>query len=318
MGRLFKHDLLGAIVMYLLSVLSLKTVSLSRRLWSSLRIGRTLFEVTDFSELFEVAYKWILAPPKRDVRALCAHQSVSGATKQRNKSKKTKSAPEDLLLASTTSQPDSQTSQSLELPPSFRPAPTSVAFPLPPQASGSTPTWTTRNPALAQYHQYVWQTQQDSKSTGSGDNFASIMRRLQATPSQPTSDLRRNSENRGPTVILPPPQFKMGQPPPTLLPAPRKEIPLTPQLPIYPPPMEPLARSSNSDLSAGILFVHSGLGQNQQWRDQFTAQFYRSPSSLKDTLPPKILPRPIAPSPSLQPGEAVPPQNLLQQGPNSQ
>jgi hypothetical protein len=275
--------------------------------------------LTDFSELFEVDYKWILAPPKRDVRALCAHQSVSGATKQRNKSKKkTKSAPEDLPLASTTSQPDSQTFQSLELPPVFHPAPTSVPFPLAPQACGSTPTWTARNPALAQYHQYVWQTQQDPKLAGSDDHFASIMQRLQATPSQPTSDLRSNSENRRPTVILPPPQFKMGQPPPTLLPAPRKEIPFTPQSPIYPPPLEPLALSSNSDLSAGILFVHSGLGQNQQWRDQFAAQFYRSPSSLKDTLPQKILPRPIAPSPSLQPGEAVPPQNLLQQAPNSQ
>ena len=283
-------------------------------------MGRTLFEVTDVSELFEVAYKWILAPPKRDVRALCAHQSVSGATKQRNKGKKkTKSTPEDPVSASTPFQPDPQASQSSEIPSTSRPAPPFVPVPLPQQAGGSTPpAWTARNPALAQYHQYVWQTQQNSKSMGSDDPFASIMQRLQATPEQPTSDLRSTSENCGPPIILPPAQFNMGQPPPTLLPAPRKEIAFTPQLPIYPHPMEPLARSSNSDLSAGILFVHSDLGQNQQWRDQFTAQFYRSPSSLKDTLPPKILPRPIAPNQSMQPREAAQLQNLSQQGYNSQ
>lgn len=281
-------------------------------------MGRTLFEVTDFSELFEVAYKWILAPPKRDIRALCAHQSVSSATKQRNKGKKkTKPTPEDLALASTTSQPDPQASQSPEFPSISRPPPPLFPVSLPPQAGGSTPAWTAQNPAFAQYHQYVWQTQQNSKSTGSNESFASIMQRLQATPSQPTSDLRSTPENHAPALILPPPQFNMGQPPPTLLPTSRKEAQFTPQLPIYPPPMEPLARSSNSDLSAGILFVHSDLGQNQQWRDQFTAQFYRSPSSLKVPLPPKILPRPVAQSPSLQPRETVPPPNLSQ-GYNSQ
>ena len=277
-------------------------------------MGKTLFEVTDFSELFEVAYKWILAPPKRDIRALCARQSVSGATKQRNKGKKkTKSTPEDPASASTASQPDPQASQSSELPSTSRPPPPFLPILMPQQPGGSTlPSWTARNPALAQYHQYVWQTQQNSRSTGSDDPSASIMQRLQATPSQPTSGLRSTSETLGPPLILPPPQFNLGQPPPTLLAAPRNEISFTPQLPIYPPPMEPLARSSNSDLSAGILFVHSDLGQNQQWRDQFSAQFYRSPSSLKDTLPPKILPRPIAPSPS------VLPQNLSQQEYNSQ
>src|SRR5215471_12310791 len=135
-------------------------------------MGRTVFEVTDFSELFEIAYKWILAPPKRDVRALCAHQSVSGATKQRNKSKKkTKITPEDLTSGSTTIQPDPQASQNPEL--SSRPAPTFLPVPLPQYAELSTPpAWTARNPALAQYHQYVWQTQQNSKSTGTDDSFA--------------------------------------------------------------------------------------------------------------------------------------------------
>src|SRR5437762_4293684 len=126
-------------------------------------MGSTIFDMADFSELFEVAYHWIHAPPQRDVRALCDHQSVSGATKQRNKGKKkTKPTPED-LTSSTTSQTDPQAPQSSGYLATPRPAPPFLPVPSSQQACASAPLpWTSRNPGLAQYHHCVWQTQQIS------------------------------------------------------------------------------------------------------------------------------------------------------------
>ena len=257
------------------------------------------------SDLFEVAYKWILATPKRDVRALCANQSVPGSTKQRKSKKKSKALAED-----PTSIP-SQDSQTLLNSTSPTTKPTQPALPFLPVPSPQNPitpfnpAWTARNPALAQYHQYV--CQQNTVSVSSDEPYKSIMQQLQATPIQykPQQQLERrlSSEPRGPDIILPPPQFNMGQPPPTLLPAPRKEAPLAPQ-PSKNPPSFVHSGRSHSDISAGILFVHSELGQNPQWRDQFVSQFYRSPSSLKEILPkpqlPQLSPRPLAPAPAPQ------------------
>lgn len=262
------------------------------------------FYMTDCSDLFEVAYKWILAPPKRDVRALCANQSVPGSTKQRKIKKKTKPLPDD--ATSIPPQTDSQMNQALGTPAVEQTNPAPPFLPIPPPYQhpiSLPPAWTARNPALAQYHQLI--SQQNPKSASSDDAFKSIMQRIQATPirpnPQPQAEQRLSLEPRGPNVILPPPQFNMGQPPPTLLAAPRKEVSLAPLRSMYPPSFAHVSQS-HSDISAGILFVHSDLGRNPQWRDQFASQFYRSPSSLKEIYPrpqlPRLSPRPLAPSQS--------------------
>jgi hypothetical protein len=142
------------------------------------------------------------------------------------------------------------------------------------------------------------------------------MQQLQATPIQSNPQVHPHplpEETRGPDIVLPPPQFNLGQPLATLLHVPRNEIPLVPQ---------PLAYSrqlsSHSDLSAGILFVHSDLGQNKEWRDQFTAQFYRSPTQFHDIQPrpqlPQLSPRPVAPNMGQQPLDEVPPHRVSQLG----
>jgi len=258
------------------------------------------------SEWFEVAYKWILAIPKRDVRALCANQSVPGSTKQRKSKKKPK-----VLIEEDPSLIPSQDSQAPLNSASPTTKPTQPALPFLPVPSPQNsiapfnPAWTARNPALAQYHQYV--CQQNTIAVSPDEAYKSIMQQLQTPPIQSKLqeplERRLSSEPRGPDIILPPPQFNMGRPPPTLLAAPRKEVQIAPQPSKYPPSFVHSA-GSHSDVSAGILFVHSDLGQNPQWRDQFASQFYRSPSSLKEIqlkpLLPQLSHRPLAPAPAPQ------------------
>jgi hypothetical protein len=201
-------------------------------------------------------------------------------------------------LSSITSEKNPQTlGTEPSLVESTYPAVPFLPLPSPNQQPTHPAAWAAHNPALAQYHQYVWQ--QNTKSASSEDAFKSIMQHLQGAPIPPIPQAQRQppllSETLGPDIILPPAQFNMSQPPPTLLPPPRKEVLIAPQPSIY--SRNP---SSHSDVSAGILFVHSDLGQNPQWRDQFASQFYRAPSTVngmqsRTHLPP-LKPRPLAPA----------------------
>ena len=207
-----------------------------------------------------MAYKWILAPPKRDVRALCANQST-GSTKKRQKKVKKIEITGDAAVPSASVGADQTSDQTISRPANvgsnatFAPIPSAQ----PPNLGQSSPAWS-RNPALAQYHQYVWQVQQQNpKELGSEDPFKAIMQRLQATPAssaQPVlpRPLQTNQlPHDRPEIVLPPPQFNMGQPPPSLLPpAVRETVPqlLQPashtrpvqvlQLQPNPPPSHPL------------------------------------------------------------------------------
>jgi hypothetical protein len=174
--------------------------------------------LTDCRELFEVAYKVILTVPKRDVRALCANQSSGGTTKKRQK-KKPKVEPVDSASAAPQPlgpqiQPQQAPAQLPRQPPPFVPVP-AMTMPNGPVNSD----WTSRNPALAQYHQYVWQTQQNAGQNSTEDAFTTIMQRLKAAPkhSPQVQDEKSAPLVKGADVVLPPPQFNMGQPPPTLL-----------------------------------------------------------------------------------------------------
>jgi hypothetical protein len=115
--------------------------------------------------------------PKRDVRALCANQSA-GSTKKRQK-KKPKVEPVDGIISL-----DSQPHQPPDTTQTAKPLTPYLPVPLP-QQSNPTSTlmdWTARNPGLAQYHQYVLQSQQHGKGAKSSDDpSAAIMQRLQAT-----------------------------------------------------------------------------------------------------------------------------------------
>lgn len=184
--------------------------------------------MTDYSEPFEVAYKWILAPPKRDVRALCSTQST-GSTKQRQKKQKKTNTPADGTAPASAAGNELTSVPSQNVPPPAD-APTNTSYaPIPPVWLPSLPqasaAWS-RNPALAQYYQYVWQTeQQKPKSKASEDSFNSIMQRMQAVPAQPTQQVQPRAPQTNllpiyrPEIVLPPPQFNMGQPPQSLLPA---------------------------------------------------------------------------------------------------
>lgn len=244
-----------------------------------------------------MAYKWILAPPKRDVRALCATQSVPGSTKKRQK-KKPKVADENTQDIPSTS----ENLAASGIPP---PSPNIPFVPIPTGTTSSPPHWFAKNPAFAQYHSQVWKTQNPGPSS-SGALAAEILQRLQNPSPQPhvsaqPSHLPVLAPQR-PEVVIPAlqPRFNLPLPPPLLSYPPQNEAPIFPRPPIYVPPME-----NHRDLSAGILFVHSDLGQNQAWRDRFTAQFYRSPAAVtaSQTRPslPTLLPRPRVASPSQQP-----------------
>lgn len=171
------------------------------------------------SELFEVAYRWILAPPIRDVRALCATQSVPGSTKQRAKKKKSQAEFATVMPAGEPAP--------IELGSECKPPPTDIGTE-PPGAMTSNPvpeplpahpsSWIARNPALAQYHQYVWQIQQSNpKADNSEDTFATIMQKLQSPPEQPPAARPSPPNYVGTQIALPPTKFNMGQPPATLV-----------------------------------------------------------------------------------------------------
>jgi hypothetical protein len=232
-----------------------------------------------------VAYKWILAPPKRDVRALCANQSVPGSTKQRTKKKKPNPAEAAPEPAPPSVDPAQQSSQTVNIP---QPAQPFVLIPPHQPVAGSTATWSARNPALAQYHQYVWQIQQQNpKSVSSDDAFSTIMQRLQATPSQTSPQLHVEQTSpvvaHRPEIVLPPPQFNLGQPPPTLLPAAQREAPFVPQQSYTgqlqqptPPPLHAspiLYRPASSDEQPQVM----GFSQPQQWPPQWRQPSYTSP-----------------------------------------
>lgn len=230
---------------------------------------------TNSSELFEVAYKWILAPPIRDVRALCATQSVPGSTKKRQKKKpklEEEKGPE---------------STSENIPPTAGPTPsTNIPFaPIQP-AVPTPPSWYAKNPGFAQYHEYVSKTPSVPPSS-SGALAAEILQRLQ-NPSPMTS-----LPALAPRPNPPPPSYQMSLPP----------APIYQRPPTWSPPLE------RRDVSAGILFVHSELPQNQAWREQFASQFYRVPAPAGQQTQsgrplPTLLPRPPPPAAaatSLQP-----------------
>jgi hypothetical protein len=277
--------------------------------------------MTDHRELFEVAYKWILVPPKRDIRALCANQSVPGSTKERKKKKKAQPLPNDIATASMSSQTDLQMQEVPGIPTTDtnNVPPSSLTVSPPNQPPPPASNWSARNPGLAQYHQYVWQVQQQPHPTNNGDDFTAIMQRLQATPLQPKPQpkpahpalfVNNNSE-----IILPPPQFNMAQPPVTLLPAPKKEVPLAPRLPgsVYPPEIQrpaPLLQpqSQYSNLVGGQV-GQPDTSQHQPW-SSWQGQFYGTPSSFVNTqsLPP---PPPLIPCPPTANMWATPPQPTM-------
>lgn len=196
-----------------------------------------------------------MATPKRDVRALCATQSVPGSMKERKKKKPTttdaetfmdttlpadqphpetespakpiepaESKPADSLptveqaQAPEPSVPMSQQEPQLQqapqaVPQYYAPIPTPVPAPV-------SSDWSARNPGLAQYHQYVWQVQQNPNAVDTNNPFACIMQQLQVNASrQNPSDAIApfESEIRVPQIAPPPPQFNMGPPPPSLL-----------------------------------------------------------------------------------------------------
>ena len=291
----------------------------------------------DCSELFEVAYKWILPIPKRDLRALCALQSVPGSTKQRKKNKKkgqtsTESGytsmiapqwPETEMQTRTTQDPAfaSQSSSTEARTVLGPPAQAPIAPILTQDTVTSAPNWSSRNPGFAQYHQYVWQIQkQNPNIAGTEAAFDAVMEKLQAnSPIQTPPPPRPLAQ-----IILPPPQFNLGQPPPTLLSA-RKEIPLAPKPsppshpdPPPPQPSSPPRRSSGAFKFCSIKKKWVSLPPTPSptyhpnpphWRDQI---FYRSPISLNQAqvrIAPAP-PRPIVPSaPILGPFRPLPPES---------
>jgi len=239
---------------------------------------------TDSSELFEVAYKWILPPPKRDVRALCAKQSLPGSTKKREKKKKLVPAPasESVPVASE-SQPTSshvleETKPQASAPPPTIPQPQPAALPL---------DWSARNPGLAQYHQYVWRQNTQNPSPDAG--FQAILQRLQATPPPPTSLSSPPPQQLAPqssqgsvspgagmrNIVLPPPNFGMPKPPLSLL---GGKPSLTPRP------------------AVDIRYSHSQHRQETQ-------QSASPPLQSQAMRPPPLAPRPTPPSqyPSLSP-----------------
>jgi len=285
--------------------------------------------MTDYSELFEVAYKWILAPPKRDVRALCATQST-GTTKQRQKKKKTEATSTGLDVSAPLASAGNETVVG-QAQPTLPPAAASSNTPNPPlplaplpnlgQASAA---WS-RNPALAQYYQYVWQTQQQNPtSQGSEESFKSIMQRMQAVPAQlpaqpPALQTTLLPSEHRREIVLPPPEFNMGQPPPSLLPQLHKSADGTPQPAPYtnpvqalqllpnPPPSHPLHIPPYKPRPAINIQQNpwsaqwSGTSQSQQWnnepfRGSATPETQQPPPALK-----QVHPRPLAPSPPTQP-----------------
>ena len=278
--------------------------------------------IADCRELFETAYKWILAPPKRDVRALCATQSVPGSTKQRQKKKKKiETAPDSVVSNPPPAAPQAQQSQTNpQREPNY--SPPYILIPSDEPASDPpVPNWTTRNPALAQYHQIVWQVQQQNPNfPNSGDPFAVAMQRIKATPVTSASPVQTGSQNplppkdRGPEIVLPPPEFNLGQPPPTLLHAgEKKELPIAPR----PPPANSPNLVPQTSNAVQPYFPHeqpdpATADQGMEWRDQFASQFYRTPVSISP-IPshpqlPKLMPRPLAPisSPASQAPQSIP------------
>lgn len=266
--------------------------------------------MTDHRELFEVAYKWILVPPKRDIRALCANQSVPSSTKQRKK-KKAQLLSNDAVTP-VPSQTDLQIQEASGIPgidtTNMLPSSLSISSPNqpPPQATG----WSVHNPGLAQYHQYVWQVQQQPHSSNNEDAFKAIMQRLQATPIQPKPEPKPapppSFVNTSPGIVLPPPQFNLGQPPVTLLPVTKQEIPLAPKptgsryspdLQRHPPLLQPQPPYSNS---VGGQLNQTETGQHQRWPYSWQDQFYRTPSSRvnPESIPqsPSTIPYPPTPS----------------------
>jgi len=282
--------------------------------------------MTDCSELFEVAYKWILPVPKRDLRALCALQSVPGSTKQRKKNKK----KGQTLAEGDTSIPPTGTQSQPQLPAQGLPAqatPTPIPLvPIPPPQPGM-PEWTSRNPGFAQYHQYVWQIQQQNPNIASSDEaFNTIMQKLQANP-----PLQPPAPPAPPEIILPPPQFNLGPPPPTLLPS-KKEIPLAPKPspPAAQPNPSPPAQPTSTPRRQSGAFKFCSTKKKwvslpptptptyeqlaPQWRDQFSTLFYRSPVSLSQSQV-RIAPAPartaVPPPPMLGPFRPLPPESGL-------
>ena len=233
-----------------------------------------------------MAYKWILAPPKRDVRALCATQSVPGSTKKRQKKKPkvgNQSAPDATSLSENAAPSGIFTNVSVTS------TPTTAPEPVP---------WSVKNPGFTQHHEFVW----NSQTLGSSSTetlTADVRQRLQSRPPQPhipeqprhvPTIAPRHPEVRVPASL----RFNLPLPPP-LLPHPAlREVPIFPR-----PSME-----NHRDVSAGILFVHSDLGRDQAWRDQYAAQFYRSSVAItaSQTRPlPQLLPKPPVASPTPQP-----------------
>jgi hypothetical protein len=200
-------------------------------------------------------------------------------------------------------------------------------IPLPQQTGTSTPQWSSRNPGFAQYHQYVWQIQQQNPNGISTDEaFMTIMQKLQANPPIQTPPPL-------PQIILPPPQFNLGQPPPTLLPA-RKEIPLAPKppppsppLPAQPAPSSPSVQPNSTPRRPSGAFKFCSTKKKwvslpptplptyeqntSQWRDQFSTLFSRSPGSLNQSQV-RIAPAPahpaVPPAPMLGPFRPLPPE----------
>ena len=235
-----------------------------------------------------MAYKWILAPPKRDVRALCATQSVPGSTKKRQKKKQ---KARDQSFPDTTSSSENTATSGI--------AQTSINTPVTssPATVPAPPSWLLKTPGLAQHHEFVWKTETPGSSTGA--LTAEIFRRLPNPPPPPYIPVQPSHlptiTPRRPEGIPPSQRFNLPLPPPLLPYPPSREAPMYPR-----PSME-----NHRDVSAGILFVHSELGQNQAWRDQYAAQLYGSPvtvaaSQIRRPLPP-LLPKPPVVSPIPQP-----------------
>lgn len=209
-------------------------------------------------------------------------------------------------MASNSSSIDSQTAQQPQLghqqiqnysPPHMF-IPSDVTSSVPP-----VPEWTKRNPALAQYHQAVWQVQQDDQNPASvGDAFATAMQRIKAVPLTPAPTVQSVPNNpalsidRPPDIVLPPPEFNLGQPPPTLLPAPsRRELPIAPRPPsVNPPQWQPQNTLSSYPLPHSEL-IAADSGHGSQWRRPFTSLTAESVGQVHlQPQQPSVQPRPLA------------------------
>lgn len=299
-------------------------------------------QATNSSEPFEVAYKWILPPPKRDIRALCANQSTGSTKKRQKKVKKTETAgdatvPSTSVGPETTSDQTSSPQANAGSNATFAPIPSTQ----PPNLGQSSQAWS-RNPALAQYHQYVWQVQQEHpKAVASEDAFKAIMQRLQATPARsaqpvlPRPPQTNQLPHDRPEIVLPPPQFNMGQPPPSLLPPGVRE-PL-PQLlqpasytrpvqalqlqpnppsshPLHIPPFKPRP-AINIQQNPWAAQTH-GISQLQNYnpQPQLKPRETQSQQEFKQAQP-----RPLAPSPTTQISAPImPPFYAMPAQPNGQ